>query len=474
MKFPRWYLAIGFSLVFTGCVTHGGVARSSVQFNKAVEEGQNQMLLLNILRASRKRPLYLTSFSKVTGSNSASVEVNVPNGPGKTVKGAFGANPTFDVPVLDSQEFTNGFMAPVKSSLVGFYWNQDWPEELLFHLLVQKVLVRVVEEDRNGGKVVTRVNDYYFWNHPDLAELENGKGLCKLEKFSRWVNYFVAIGNPGFRPADSTPIGPTYTEQEVKLKNLTTLLKDGFELTEDGGKYVLNIPSKDYELEIAGALSGGDFEQSRRQATQDIREWTEKSTAWQCDPEEHESFEVEERDEQRPSSRDAMTTGQALDAKGDKKLYVSLFLRSPEAVVYYLGQLLRVEERYGIIPRICIDRRLQALFVAQRSTQDCAPGVVDVQYDSVWYTIPRTKSELLIGQPVPEVKSKPSGPDPGCEVKPFELPKGTDKLWIEARELGCESGRSMQALTLLNQLINLQKSGKDLPTTGTVRVIGQL
>jgi hypothetical protein len=37
----------------------------------------------------------------------------------------------------------------------------------------------------------------------------------------------------------------------------------------------------------------------------------------------------------------------------------------------------------------------------------------------------------------------------------------------------CSAGRSMQALSLLTQLIALQKSAKDTPTTGLIRAIAQ-
>jgi hypothetical protein len=49
---------------------------------------------------------------------------------------------------------------------------------------------------------------------------------------------------------------------------------------------------------------------------------------------------------------------------------------------------------------------------------------------------------------------------------------GCSRGALELREPSCESGRSMQALRLLSQVMSLQKSAKDLPTPALVRVIG--
>jgi hypothetical protein len=470
------FLLVSVAVLATGCVTHRDLARSSVQFNRAVEQGQNQMLLLNVVRASKHRPMYITSFSKVTGSNSASVTLGATDGGASTAGGTFGFNPTYDVPVLDSQEFMNGFLAPVKSGVAAYYWDQDWPQELLLHLLVQKVVVRV--EVLNTG----RVHNYYYWNHPDKNDNIAGQELCKLEKFTRWVNHFVTVGNPGFNRSVSSPAGPEHST--ISVAETLSLFKEGYDLAPVAGSARFRVvrPSQEYVFQVAGQPSARvKIEAARQIAMQEIADWARASTSWRCNPYEIETYRVDRaspeelRDcgssdsedagddelSQREQESSVISTPSEtyINQKSKKceKTSIDIYIRSPEAVLYYLGQLARVEKS-GRMPRICIGDRLQPLFVAREVAPDCLLGIVTAKYDEDWYTIPKEGEEPV--------------PDPLCAPAARKSVLNGVPSTLFAKELACESGRSMQALSLLTQLINLQKSSKDLPTTGTVRVVG--
>jgi hypothetical protein len=128
------------------------------------------------------------------------------------------------------------------------------------------------------------------------------------------------------------------------------------------------------------------------------------------------------------------------------RMTITLFLRSPEAILYYLGELARIEEDQGKAFYVCIGGKLEPLFVVQRRG-GCRKSLVEVTNgDGVAYSIPVNES---------------SAPVLRC-----------DKI-SEMRDLTCNPGRSMEALTIVSQLISLQKSAKDLPTTSVVRVVGQ-
>ncbi|HSK80719.1 MAG TPA: hypothetical protein VLQ45_29970 [Thermoanaerobaculia bacterium] len=419
-------------------------------------------------------------------------------GAASTAKGTFGVNPTFDVPVLDSQEFMFGFLAPVKPEIMAYYWDQGWPQELLLHLLVQKARVQV------SVPATGEVEDYYYWNHPDRNDDKPGQELCKLEKFTRWVNHFVTVGNPSFRRMDPAPVGPEHAS--ISVTDLVSLLKEGYDLSQDSGgtRFRLTRPSKTYVIQVEGQLhTNTDIETARDEALMLIAQWARASRTWDCSAYEFENYKVKPLQTPSglapsasisgtPTSTAGTTSATTMppssstieedasqhehggmristiegeyyneDSKQKEKISIDLYIRSPEAALYYLGQVARVEKALQRVPMICIGTKLEPLFLVRTSnltTTPCTDEVVSARYDATWYTIPE------------EVDRRP--PDLRCsDDAKDDLLVAVPHLFNSV--LSCDGGRSMHALNLLTQLINLQKSSKDLPSTGTVRVVGQ-
>src|ERR1700688_938859 len=65
-----------------GCVSRQ-LAPTVVSYNLAVEQAQNEVLLLNAIRAEHHLPMYLTDISKITGSirRDVTASVALPFGP---------------------------------------------------------------------------------------------------------------------------------------------------------------------------------------------------------------------------------------------------------------------------------------------------------------------------------------------------------------------------------------------------------
>lgn len=447
----------------TSCVSYRSLARDSLNYNMAVEKSQNQMLLLNIVRASKKHPLYLTSISKITGSNSASfsLEASIPfSTKGEaTPGGTFEVNPTFDVPVLDSQEFMTGFLSPVKPEILAYYWNQGWPKEMLLHLLVNKIRLRVTDKGNKGkGGPAT---DYYLFNRPYV---HNGE-LCQLEKFSRWVDLSVSTGKLAIeRVEERRRIGPAVPDAEIELGDLIDLGKETtleLDALDANGKKLTRQQLED-------GASPQAFQMHRSEGSfvitidpteiNNIFDWTEASAANPCDPQEAEKADVSGR-KQANEETGQLKTG-TLNMGDLQSAEITLFLRSPEAMLYYLGQLLRVEERHELIPRLCIGGELEPLFVAQPSAPKCdSRSKIQVEYEGVSYTVQGGLSE-----------SKAS---PTCAAAAARTPWAQLQATpLRQKGFDCNPGRSMHSLSLLTQLISLQKSAKELPVTSTVRTVG--
>src|SRR6185437_7814948 len=148
-----------------GCSVVDDFSGRAVDFNLQAEQVQEQTMLLNIVRASLRRPMQFTGLQSITGSASISGNgsLSFPFGPpghrppkslspdvlglGGTVSGG----PSFIVPVLDTQEFYEGILNPISLQVFDYYLEQGFPPEFLFDLFVSKVVVTWVRENAPPG-----------------------------------------------------------------------------------------------------------------------------------------------------------------------------------------------------------------------------------------------------------------------------------------------------------------------------------
>ena len=53
---------VSLAALLAGCTRPKDIARITTEYNLVAEQAGNEMLLLNIVRASKRRPMYFTSF----------------------------------------------------------------------------------------------------------------------------------------------------------------------------------------------------------------------------------------------------------------------------------------------------------------------------------------------------------------------------------------------------------------------------
>lgn len=153
MPLRRRFTACVFSLaaivILAGCAIVDQYSDRAIGYNLEAEEALDQGLLLNIIRASQRRPMQFTSVQSITGSASASGTaglISIPIGPHPiyntgSVAGTVSGGPNFIVPVLDTQEFYQGVMRPIPGLLIDFFINEEYPREELFTLFVEKIVM---------------------------------------------------------------------------------------------------------------------------------------------------------------------------------------------------------------------------------------------------------------------------------------------------------------------------------------------
>jgi hypothetical protein len=148
-----------------GCSVADDFSGRAVDFNMQAEQVQEQTMLLNVVRASLRRPMQFTGLQSITGSASVSGTSTLTAPFGEAMhrpKGAvspdvFGLSgtvsggPSFIVPVLDTQEFYEGILNPISLQVFDYYLEQGFPPEVLFDLFVSKVVLTWVRDDAPPG-----------------------------------------------------------------------------------------------------------------------------------------------------------------------------------------------------------------------------------------------------------------------------------------------------------------------------------
>lgn len=342
--------AIGLVGSLSGCATFQKerLANSSTDYNLVVEKVQNEMLLLNIVRASKRRPMYFTSFNQLSGSMEYTFQtgsITIPFGKiGAGLDGAYSVapsvsystKPSFIVNILDTKEFIAAIMSPVTLDKVYYYLKGGWHKEELWHILIK----RIETPTEKGWKI--------YNNFPGDKKTFEEEFQPKLREFLK------------------CELEEKETSKENKKESEYYFVCDGKELS----------------------ISGPD------------------------------------------------TSGSYLLQKEGTNLY-KIHLRSPEAMLYYLGQILRAEAQINFVPKIMLEKCESpvSLFIARKANDNDKAPIVSVDYEGTKYIIP--------GDVLTE-----------SDVK-------------------CPSDNSLHVLSLISQLISLQKSIKDVPITGVVNVIGR-
>jgi hypothetical protein len=160
-------LSASLSLVAAGCGVQSAVIRSqALSYDDVIEDTTDKLLLLNILRAKDKAPLHFDEIPSIHESiqATASVQASWPFGatdtgnkpttrntvtPGIMVQ----ATPTFEVDHLDTKDFVTGIASPIDPKFVKYWLDRGLDRRLV--LLLFFSAVTVTETDPTGGPNAT-------------------------------------------------------------------------------------------------------------------------------------------------------------------------------------------------------------------------------------------------------------------------------------------------------------------------------
>lgn len=232
---PLFRLAVAFAFVVLvgGCAHLDAFTDRATGYNTQVADVQDQTLLLNIMRSANRVPIHFTELTTLSGTStfSGTSALSLPfsgfHGGSGTLSLAPGVtasqSPTFNVAVLETQEFYQGILKPLTLGQMSLYINEGLQPSLIFNLVTGEILFT----DGPGSKRQKFQNNF----HPVYCRSgdPNAKGenclqsnatfapYPTLEQY-RFANVMQALLDRGLR-IESLPgsrVGPPFAKEAFK------------------------------------------------------------------------------------------------------------------------------------------------------------------------------------------------------------------------------------------------------------------
>lgn len=385
--------ALCLTAALAGCATP--VARSVVAANLAQEQAANQLLLLNIARAHERMPMHFSLIGQIRsapggwGLGVPSLGLEIPFGGGADriytlTAGNEGQTPV-DVTAIASQEFVRGLTTPITAELLAYFINQGWPAALLMHLFFESV-----SDIGPDGKVVAR--------------LHNNPGDAAYAGFLAYVDQVSACDIV----TGKVPVDPVHLSTSVD----TVSVADGVEVA-------------NAKLQLVPATAASEPAKPLYRLAR-----IDENVVLRL---------------QSPAGRGGVCQETALFEAGSKQArpqqagnLKEFALRSPQSVLYYLGQLSRAQNggwlkaKGGrpLLTYATADGRNAVLFNMTRNGAVAKPAI-EVEYAGHHFAVARDRGD-----------------------------------YAEA-----EQDRSMTTVSLVLLVLGLQDKGADTPAVRNVRLL---
>ena len=430
-------LVAALCLGLAGCSFGPRLQGVAVNHNVMVAGAVNQLTVLNILRAKAREPLHFTTITRLNGSagvtarGSSNVQVKGPTATRRTgpagalietatvqgaevttpvLEGVVTGNSAFEVAVLDTQEFYQGVLASVPASVVAHYLRQGWPDKLLAYVLIGQVEF-VATEDYVDPRGRSRKKGEI------IAVIDNDPVKpAEARRFGTFVNCY-RLGHVQ-RAAPDRLLIPLDQTARFGLADLALLDGDRFDIDDPGApgtpRWIKRRGRTSDSLIVTPTLEprAGECDELLQAVLSVSGRYGLAAPA--------PFVMIDERGGAAATLQPQDTTGRAVkDAR--PSFAIQLVLRSPGGAIYFLGEYQRAGDTYGEAGQ------------------------------------PNSVAPLLVVDTVRPVST-------------FVSVRFHDKTYFVPTE-DAAGGRSTQVVALVQELVNLQKSSRDKPSTATVRVL---
>lgn len=384
----------------SGCVSMQPTMTSfSLDYNRVIADTRNRMILLNIVRSAYREPTYYTAVSQIEGSLNmqASISGQIANLAGgeataftPTISGTFTNAPLFTIVPLNSEEFAKGMLQPIDPDTIQLFLSQGWRERILAPLLVQKV--ECIYDDRVVAEIANEPGSF--------------GGLVTPEEFAA-IRFYTG-------KADANTEYKLTVPSAEALKEITGGALDKFDLKLD------KVPA-DQTLAVISVSAQGSQHLEAQLPDQFRDECRARFKATlERQPKLTQRFKVDTVDVTHLAMREQVSAGGGGAASVRGQIALNVVFRSPDGIVYFLGERLRAKLESGTRPAAAGG---DTLFDVDRNAS--GPVAVTVMHRGQHWTIPALEIER----------------EAGATRAPVD--------------------RSLEVIALLNQLISVQTSLKE-------------
>jgi hypothetical protein len=143
------YMIVTATVVFTGCHATGpmSVKTGRASYNIAVQQTNNEQLLLNIVRLRYRDPPYFLEVSSISTTfeftASASGSASLPESESNTYDLgtgiSFSEQPTVSYTPLQGEDFVTELMSPADLNTIILLYNSGWSVERIFRICLQSI-----------------------------------------------------------------------------------------------------------------------------------------------------------------------------------------------------------------------------------------------------------------------------------------------------------------------------------------------
>lgn len=144
LRLLRSGAAAAAALALGACASTVGLSDLALDYNEAASRSNDQLLLLNILRASHRAPYQFTALTSVNGANQLSASLNLgvaPSGRSGILMLGGQQTSTLTDNFLDTREFYNGMSTSVPGTIVNNFFHDSPSDAILASLFFDRITI---------------------------------------------------------------------------------------------------------------------------------------------------------------------------------------------------------------------------------------------------------------------------------------------------------------------------------------------
>lgn len=529
MRITTLSVLLPLAAAVSGCAFKPQVTHMAVEYNEFVAQATNRQTVINILRARDREPLHFTSFTQVHGTaqmeGSASLEAAfggtaVERSPAtapatdfavakKTAAGTsltpslgitVNTGTTFDIAINATDDFWKGILKPIDPETIVYYLRQGWSPDLITDLFVERmdfsvtisrkadpanhveafektIPLRTVANDISSEAKAAPFQESAACRLLDTHAKSQDEEFVELRQLSDLNGVSKeAIGQ--IKIPDPAPGAPARERPAQPYLQLSPAGTDfGIALSERTSRETCLAEDRRIVTWMRGSEANQHLRSDLMKQNGEAPETLPPSVDASFDPAKNVQRLVTpgrrilgfslRSDGLVPSSggagfRAEGYCNQVVQPGLRCDLSVVVTLRSTEGIIYYLGEYVR---ECGAHPAVRGSGEERVPIIAIRNPIDFARTLNGLQP-------PCSESGRLLAREKSTGKLSSEFRDllrlPFVEVDYKGLPY---VVYSSGQNVGSVAGRSSEVITLVQQLLNLYRTAKDLPTTPYVRVL---